>query len=285
MTASAADSLPDDGPPADSPGPVKTPGGTRDEGSTAGRRSPPARAWALTLTASSIAGLASWLVLEIYHDRLQPGLLNTSGLPTPEEANAAAIARVAAYTLEATLAFGSLGAALGLALGAAGGAASRSFRRALIAAIAGAFLGTAAGGSVSRVFTPIFFRWYNPDSDALTLAIAIQGGICSAIGASAGAAFGIGLGGRIRVLRAASGGLLGAILGVLLFQIVAALAFPLDGTSKPISATWTTRLLARLAVASFAAVGAMKCAWPWPAASNRSRTGSGRVVDIPNALD
>jgi hypothetical protein len=277
MTESVADSLPDDGPPDDSPGPVKTPDGTRDGGATAGRRSPPARAWALTLIASTIAGLASWLVLEIYHDRLQPGLLNTPGIPTAEEANAAAAARVAAYTLEATLAFGSLGAALGLALGVAGGAVSRSFRRALIAAISGAFLGAIAGGSVAGVFTPIFFRWYNPDSDTLILAIAIQAVICSAIGASTGATFGIGLGGRIQVLRAAFGGLFGAILGVLLFQIVAALAFPLDGTSKPISATWITRLFARLAVANFAAVGALKFAWPWPAASNGSPTGPGAL--------
>ena len=165
-------------------------------------------------------------------------------------------ARDAAGSFEATIAFGSLGAVLGLTLGLAGGFARRSARAALIAAIAGSILGGAAGAVMPSVLLPIYFKVHDPDRDDLMLAILIQGGNWSVIGAAAGAAFGIGLGDRGRALRALLGGLLGAIAGMLVYEIVGAVAFPLDETSDPLSATWGTRLFARLAVTIFASAGA-----------------------------
>ena len=131
-----------------------------------------------------------------------------------------------------------------------------SARAALIAAIAGSILGGTAGAIMPRVLLPIYFRMHNPDRDDLMLAILTQGGNWSVIGAAAGAAFGIGLGGRGRALRALLGGLLGAIAGVLVYEIVGGVAFPLDGTADPLSATWGTRLFARLAVTILASAGA-----------------------------
>jgi hypothetical protein len=44
--------------------------------------------------------------------------------------------------------------------------------------------------------------------------------------------------------------------GVLVYEMVGAVAFPLDGTSDPISATSVTRLFARLAATIFVSAGA-----------------------------
>jgi hypothetical protein len=126
----------------------------------------------------------------------------------------------------------------------------------LIAAIAGSILGGAAGGIIPRILVPVYFRAYNPDRDDLILAVLIQGGIWSVIGAAAGTAFGIGLCDRGSALRALLGGLLGAIAGMLVYEMVGALAFPLGGTSDPISASWLTRLFARLAATIFTSAGA-----------------------------
>jgi hypothetical protein len=221
-----------------------------------GRQLAPVRVWALALTAGLIAGFGSWLIGESLHGRFAPPDGRTGVRLSPTQIQSLRSARDAAESFEATIAFGALGAVLGLALGLAGGCARRSARGALIAAIAGTIFGGAAGAIIPRVVLPIYFRLHNPDRDDLMLAILTQGGNWCVIGAAAGAAFGIGLGGRGRALRALLGGLLGAAAGVLVYEMVGAVAFPLDGTSDPVSATWVTRLFARLAVTILASAGA-----------------------------
>jgi hypothetical protein len=222
------------------------------------RQLPAVRVWVLALTAGLISGFASWLIGETLHGRFRP-VEATSGARASAEMKARSVAEAkAAEAFEASLAFGSLGAVLGLTLGLAGGSARGSARAALIAAIVGSFLGGAAGAGMSRVLLPIYFRILDPDHGDLTLAILILGGIWPVIGAAGGAAFGIGLGERGRAVRALLGGLLGALAGVLVYEIVGALVFPLDKTSNPLSATWGTRLFARLAVTTFASAGAAR---------------------------
>ena len=97
--------------------------------------------WTLALTAGLAAGVVGWLGGEATHDRLQPRLLATGGVPSIEEAAAGADAMRSAVAMQAAAAFGSLGAASGLALGLAGGAAQRSARSGLIGAVFGAILG------------------------------------------------------------------------------------------------------------------------------------------------
>jgi len=230
----------------------------------AGGQSPSIRVWALSLAAGLIAGIVSWLIGEALHGQLRPSLLATSGFPSGEEAHAHALGVKSAVTLEASFAFGLLGSALGLALGAAGGTVRRSARAGLTASAFGAVLGAAVGAALPWLLLPIYFRIYNPDRGDLGLAILIQGGLGSVIGAVGGAAYGLGLGGRGRAARALAGGLLGALAGVLLYEIVGALAFPLDETTKPLSASSVTRLLARLTVAVLASIGATRGAWSAP---------------------
>jgi hypothetical protein len=232
------------------------PGASLTGGLVKGRQLPAVRVWALALTAGLIAGFASWLIGESLHGRFAPPDARTGRRLTPEQIQSRRMAIDTSRALEATVAFGSLGALLGLACGLAGGYARGSARAALIAAITGLILGGTAGAIMPRVLMPIYYRVHDPDRDDLILAILIQGGNWSVIGAVAGAAFGIGLGDRGRTFRALLGGLLGATAGVLVYELVGAVAFPLDGTSDPVSATWGTRLFARLAVTIFTSGGA-----------------------------
>ena len=74
------------------------------------------------------------------------------------------------------------------------------------------------------------------------------------LGAAAGLAFGVGLGTGHR-LRSLFYGLVGAVAGAALYEVLGAAIDPMALTSAPISKTWTSRLLARLLVA--ACVGLM----------------------------
>jgi hypothetical protein len=203
--------------------------------------------------------MASWLIGETLHGRFNPRAAAASG-PRPTAEITARFVREAqgAATLEATIAFGALGAVLGLTLGLAGGFARGSAPAAWRAAMVGSILGGAAGAGMSWALLPIYFRILDPDHGDLILAIGIQGGIWPVIGAAGGTAFGIGLGDRSRAVRALLGGLLGALAGVLVYEMVGAVMFPLDKTSNPLSATWGTRLFARLALTTLASAGAAR---------------------------
>jgi hypothetical protein len=80
----------------------------------------------------------------------------------------------------------------------------------------------------------------------------------AAVGAVSGLAFGVGLGGRARATRGLLGGLLGAVAGAFLYEIIGALALPGAKIIEPVAASWGIRLLAQfLAVIPLAAGVAM----------------------------
>jgi hypothetical protein len=219
------------------------------------------RVWVMALTVGSIAGFASWTIEEAVHARYgrqSMVLKNASSSPflAGAEAEERSKALRAAENLETTLVFGSLGAVLGLALGFAGGAARGSARMAMASAAGGLILGALVGVAAIKAVLPAYNWQYLADSNDLIMGILCQIALATAVGASGGAAFGAGLGGRKCALRAALVGLLGAAAGALIYGLVGALAFPLTQTSSPIPETWSMRLLAQLAVATLAAAGA-----------------------------
>jgi hypothetical protein len=240
---------------ADSPTGVVIAGGMNTD-----RPFPRRRIWVLVLMAALIAGFTSWLVGEAIHGRLAPPtLVNMAGpkggfLSGPE-VQKLDMAKQFAQTLDTTLVFGSLGAVLGLILGLAGGYARGSSRAAWLAAVAGSIVGGTVGAAVIPVILPTYYRMFDPDTNDLLVGFLFHIIISSAIGAVGGAAFGFGFGDRRCAVRAAIGGLVGAAAGSVVYGIVGAVAFPLDQTSSPISATWGTRLVARLAVTILASVG------------------------------
>ena len=111
------------------------------------------------------------------------------------------------------------------------------------------------GAGASLALLPVYFhaldRAQEELSRDLTLPLLIHGGIWAACGLAGGLALAIGLGaGRTRVINAAVGGLMGAVLGAALYELIGATAFPLDKTTSPLATTWIARLLARMLVAT-----------------------------------
>ncbi len=242
-----------------------------------------ARLWAWALGAGLLAGLVSWLGGEACVELIKPPrhAVNSHGMTltvTDRRGEAAAVAK------NAGLAFLLLGAALGGGLGAAGGLARGSRRAAVQAACAGLVLGVVAAGGMSLALLPAYNAYQRryPDDAArdLLLPLLVHAGIWSAIGAAGGLALTLGLGERGPLPRAVLGGFLGAAAGTVAYELAGAF-FPAARTAQFVSATWETRLMARLAVTLLASAGAaMGVASPPKArAAPGTRQSSGRFDD------
>lgn len=207
--------------------------------------------WALA--AGLLAGLASWSAGEALRGRYQRALEPDLGpFPTPKML-AGVRDDMTAYV---AVVYGILGALTGGALGLAGGMSRRSAGRAVAAGVVGLLAGGAAGHASCLAALPAYYREFDPQKDQLVLAVLTHGAIWAALGAVGGLAYSIGRNGTSRLLPALLGGLLGGVAATLLFDLGAGLAFAVDRTSHPISATGRTRLLAHLAVALGVAAGA-----------------------------
>jgi hypothetical protein len=206
----------------------------------------------MALVAGLLAGVAAWLVgetiLEAYRDILTPKV--------KREMDAEVVRQFARAHLTSGLGtFAGLGAILGLSLGMAGGLARRSASAGAKAALVGCVVGSIAGFSVSLLVLPNFFKNYDPQSHDLLLPLLTLGSICASVGAAGGLAFGIGLGGRDRWMKSLLGGLVGAALATVVYELIGAIAFPADKTELPISQTHATRVMLHVLVAALTAVG------------------------------
>jgi hypothetical protein len=108
---------------------------------------------------------------------------------------------------------------------------------------------------------PWVWRHRNDDPATTELLVPLFVHLClwSLAGLAAGLAFGVGGGWRpIRILEACFAGLVGAMLGTFIFEMIGAFAFPMDHTASPFSITSQTRLLARLCVAGFVGLGLVR---------------------------
>jgi hypothetical protein len=160
------------------------------------------------------------------------------------ETQAVASARNSALT------FGSMGVVLGLVLGLAGGLSRRSIGAGARAGAIGLFLGVILGVALPMVLVVPFHRMQNlRDSDDLLVPLGMHLVLWGPLGAIGGLAFGLGRGATGRTLLALSvGGLAGAVVGTIVYEVIAPAIPPLTVTTDPISGTWPTRLLARLLV-------------------------------------
>jgi hypothetical protein len=155
------------------------------------------------------------------------------------------------------LSSGVFGALLGAALGASGGLGRRSPVAARRASVFGLVVGALAGSGMALVVLPQYYRSFlRFRPEGLIVPILLHAAIWGAVGAAGGLALGLGLGGRGRAVRALLGGMGGAIMGAVFYEIVGAIAFPMSRTYQPAAADWPPRLLGRLLVASLAALGA-----------------------------
>jgi len=215
----------------------------------------------LALAAGVLAGSLGWLLGEPIHARFAPPkFVNTAsssgGFLAPAEVYKLDMAKQRAQIFDAALVFGAFGMSLGLALGLAGTQARRIGRAAWKPAVFGLVLGGIEGAVATALALSVYYQVHNPDTNDLIAGLLTHVVISAAIGAAGGAAFGLGIGDRGTLKRAAVGGLLGACAGALAYQILGAVVFPLDEISSPISVTWHTRLVGRLAVTVLASAGA-----------------------------
>jgi hypothetical protein len=205
--------------------------------------------------AALVAGLAAWLVGEtglvwVAPRKISMVTMGQRHLGTTAETERAAVVATAARV------YGVFGAALGLALGAAAGLARRSPRGAFTAALLGAGLGGVAGFGASYGLVPLFFRYRDAFATDLITSMLLHGAVWAAVGSSAALALGVGLGaGPSRLVRCVIGGALGALIGAAAFEVLGAVFFANDDTGEPVSTSAGSRLLARLLVAAFIALG------------------------------
>lgn len=204
------------------------------------------------LLAGLLAGGVSFLAGEWNHERFQPSLEASSQAYDFQELNRQ---RKISETRNGMVVFGTLGGCLGLAMGIAGGLSGGRRRAPLVGGLVGLVLGAAAAVAASAVLIPIDFERRDPATTDLTLPLMVHGGIWVLLALGAGLGFGIGRGGLGSAVRFGVGAALGALFGTFVYELVGGVAFPLARTIQPISAEWTTRLLAHGSVAVLAAAG------------------------------
>jgi hypothetical protein len=155
----------------------------------------------------------------------------------------------------ATLAYALQGAVLGLMLGVAGAAARRSGFAAAKAGLLGLVLGAGLGAAATYSAFTAYFRLSDMDRREMLPSLLAHAAAWGAIGAAAGLAFGVGLSGA-RIVRALQGGIAGAVLGALVYEVAGSIAFPLGQTAEPLAESVPARLFAHATINLLAALGA-----------------------------
>jgi hypothetical protein len=214
----------------------------------------PGRTRAIALAAGVVAALLSWGAGEAAVGGFQPKRAAPAANPMLVQFENAELDRIEVNN--AALAYGLQGAILGLVLGLAGASARGSARAAASAGLTGLVLGGALGAGAAWGAFTAFFRLAGPNRDDLLPALLAHAGAWAPIGAAAGLAFGLGLGGRARITLALVGGLLGAAAGALIYEVAGSIAFPLGKTAEPVASTIAARLFAQTAVNLLTALGA-----------------------------
>ena len=129
-------------------------------------------------------------------------------------------------------------------------------------AIVGLVVGGLAGALPSFGLMPFQWKHRNddPNNATLLMPLLIHLGLWAGVGLASGLAFGVGRYGlkRSRLIEAALAGLVGAFLGTFVFEMLGALLMPTAETTKPIAEAALARLLARICVALFVALGAIR---------------------------
>jgi len=227
----------------------------RNDASNASEEFSAGRLVPLALGAGVLAGVAAWLIGELVLHVFVPPYVATNVMGHTIM-KASFEDQSAADTKNATLAFAVLGGLLGAALGMAGGIARKSTKAGMVSSAVGLVSGAVLAAGTALALLPFYFRALDKTQEELsrdlTLPLVVHGGIWAACGLAGGAAFALGLGaGRITLIKAAVGGMIGAGLGAALYELIGATAFPHDNTTSPLATFWIARLLARLLAATF----------------------------------
>jgi hypothetical protein len=218
-------------------------GSQRDARTAAG-----VRTWSLALTAGLAAGTLAWIIGEVM--QVPETVLATAKGTNTDLSLASEGIRNAVVTS------GILGATLGACAGLAGGVVRRSIAWTVLASATGLIIGGGAGAGIAKLLAPIYYE-HSRENDLIHPLI-VHGGTWAGVGAVAGLALALGLGGGWRrALRLVAGCAAAALLATFIYDFIGVTVFPLAMTDRPVSKTWETRLLARLIVAVLVAAGAV----------------------------
>jgi hypothetical protein len=228
--------------PASPPGP--DPGRTR--GAVTGRT------WALAIVAVIVAGVGSWLATEAILQAYEATKPARSGpYPTPQEDE-----QYRQISINGgTVALAATGGLLALALGLAAGASRPSIKAALSAGVLGLLLGAALEGGVARMVLWYTYKKMDLASDDMLPPILCHLAIWCIIGALAGLAFGIGIGGRLRWLRTMIGGAVAAGIAIVAYDIIGAVLMATHETHLPHAKFPESRALAQILVSLVTGIG------------------------------
>ena len=212
--------------------------------------------WLVCLGSGLVAGLLAAFGGELTYDKLHadpeyPASIDS--LSGSERAIARAQVRfktkVVVETRQAAAAIGMLGLALGIALGLTGALAAGSQRVSLAGSFIGGVSGALVGAGLSMLLVPVFFDVSNSQT-GLPLLFLTHLAILAGVGAAGGLALGWSLGDRKVIVRCMIGGIVGALVGTLAFEVINFVAFPNMRTFEPVPVKTIPRIIMHLLVAA-----------------------------------
>lgn len=157
--------------------------------------------------------------------------------------------RDVAETRNTAIAFGTLAAALALSLAWTGGwlAGSRPLPIRLVVGLGMALVGAGVVAGVTFVTVPLFYEHENPETGLLVPGL-IHGAFAAVVGLVGGLALGLGRGGWKAAVMGGAGGLFGAIIGVVVYEMIVSVAFPLIRLESPLPPETVPHLLLHLTI-------------------------------------
>jgi hypothetical protein len=207
------------------------------------------------VAASFIGGIFAWYAGETRFMHVEPVKVPQVVMGQPIMASTAKTQHAAELST-AMRTNGLFGAVLGLTFGLSGGLARRSTTGTAVGVLVGISLGAATGCITSYGALLLYEASRESLNGELLPSLLLHGAIWGSISAAAGLAFALSAGGGTqRMARYITGAILGALLGIVVFDMVGAIVFPNDETGEPVSTNSTARLLARLLVSLGTAVG------------------------------
>ena len=215
----------------------------------------PTRPWVLGFFIAIAMALLAWIGGELGYFTAKPGM-STYKMMGATITGETSETRFLAEVRTSALTYGAFGALLGLGLGLTGGFSTGRLKSTAVAAILGLLIGGASGVIASSLVLPAYNRWSIDVRGEPLPSLAMHCGLWLPLAAAAGLAYGLGRGGW-RYAGATLGGMAGGLLGTVIYEVLGALALPLDGTSDPVSATWLARLITFLCLALGCSVGAI----------------------------